>query len=114
MYYEAGFRNTGSTPFNPPTGSLTVYYATSSALVSDPWPPKILPTTARTQDIAGRSGSFTISNHIGTDIVDLKAGDEIKLYAERDIIAGYSNATGTVGTCTGSMFMMIDRIEETT
>lgn len=114
LYYEAGFRNTGSTPFNPPTGSLTVYYATSSALVSDPWPPKILPTTARTQDIAGRSGSFTISNHIGTDIIDLKSGDEIKLYAERDVIAGYSNATGTVGTCTGSMFMMIDRIEETT
>ena len=81
-----------------PTGSQITYIATSSALVSDPWPPYILEETKDTEHLMGLSGSFTLSSHSRDSLVNLYAGDELKLYVERDIIPFYSNATGTVGT----------------
>ena len=100
--YAVGFNCTSSAGGGgggrAPTGSQTTYIATSSALVSDPWPPYILDETRDTAHPMGISGTISLASHSRDALVYLYSGDELKLYVERDIISFYSNATGTIGT----------------
>jgi hypothetical protein len=112
LRYDLQFKNTGSAPFAAPTGSLKAYFATSSAIVSDPAPPFVLSSSLRSAPLIGVSGTISYAMLSARTIMDLKAGDEIKLYAEREIIPHYSNVTGTVGTQPGAALMIIDRIGE--
>ena len=110
LEYRIYFKNLGS---KAPTGSITTYVATSSQLsgTSTPWPPFILAGTTGHIHLMGISGSETMGGAHDTSLQVLKAGDELRLYAERAILTHYSDVPATVSTEQEAVTIVLEKVK---
>ena len=97
-----------------PTGALSVYVVTSSALsgTSTPWPPYKLRGSETYALLMGVSGSVTMGSNSNTFMYSLSPGDELKLYAERITTPAYFTDTpSTTTTAENSVRLLIEKVK---
>jgi len=110
LSYTINFDNVGA---SAPTGTVVSYMVTSSVLsgTSTPWPPKLLGGTSAYSHFMGISASHTIGGASNTSYQTLKAGDELRLYADRLELGIFSAVPATVSTEEDAVQIMLEKVK---